>query len=505
MVRAASWFIECICVALVYVIFARVSQTLAIPPGNVSPVWIPSGVCFAWALVRGPAVWPGVLAGAMLGNVWAYFDPASFETAARAAGSALFNGIGDALAIAGAAALVRSLIGSTNLFASIHNVTVFMVVGVLLGAFVSALFGVTGLWIFGFVETASYSTVFATWFTGDAIGVLALAPVIILLATDRSVFRIGDRVIETVLLLAATGALGATVLLAPKDIVGYHVLLFTVPPVIVWMSVRVGLALTSIALPLISVVAIAGALTGNGPFATGPTNEALINVQLLIGTIGISALYLSSGAMQLHATLKTVSLARDVLEEQVRIRTAELQAEKDRAEKLASTDPLTGVANRRVFFERGECEISDAERHGRPVSVIMLDIDHFKQVNDTYGHDAGDEVLMDAANTIASILRDHDVFARIGGEEFAILLPETDLAGATRVADRIRCDLQNRLAGVDRIAYTASFGVSALDPETDTVAMALKRADKALYRAKGLGRNRIEQAAMPEVAAMACM
>ncbi|WP_428525276.1 diguanylate cyclase [Roseibium sp.] len=491
-VRVEVRFLEWASVALVYFVLARFSQTLGIPPGNVTPVWIPSGVCFAWALIRGPGIWPGVLAGAMIGNGWAYFDPTSLETAARAIGSGFSNGVGDALATAGAAAIITRQISPKHLFASLHGVTAFLFYAVLLGSLASAVFGVTGLWIFGFVETPSYATLFVTWFTGDAIGVLVLAPLLILLAQGRTLFRIREHRSEAFVLLSALIAVGLTILIAPQDTIVYRLLLFMVPPIMMLMSVRVGVPLICLALPVLSIGAIGATVAGFGPFVSDVRNDALIDIQLLIGTVGISTLYLSAGTAHLQLALKDARDVRQSLEDEVRLRTAELEAEKDRAQKLAATDELTGIANRRVFFELAERERSHSARSHTPLSVVMLDLDKFKRVNDTFGHDVGDAVLIDMTHTVSECLRSYDLFARVGGEEFAILLLDTNIDQAAKLSERIRCALESRMVGHHNVSYTGSFGVAALNPEKDTVASALKRADAALYKAKRIGRNRVE-------------
>lgn len=151
-------------------------------------------------------------------------------------------------------------------------------------------------------------------------------------------------------------------------------------------------------------------------------------------------------------------------------------------------DPLTGVANRRQFFERADEEMARARRYGRDLGFIMLDIDHFKRVNDTWGHAAGDRVLVDLCVSVDPILREEDVFARVGGEEFAVLLPDTDLDGSYALAERIREKVTEDGSG--EIEYTLSAGVAKLMPDDVSSKRPLQRADAALYEAKRDGRDR---------------
>jgi diguanylate cyclase (GGDEF)-like protein len=176
-----------------------------------------------------------------------------------------------------------------------------------------------------------------------------------------------------------------------------------------------------------------------------------------------------------------------------------LKVAKERAEFLARTDELTGLNNRRAFLEDGQKLFNQAKRFGHPASLIMLDADHFKGLNDNYGHAMGDVVLQ----AIAKILREHtrevDVIGRIGGEEFAVILPETPLANAASLAERLREKIS--LAKLDHpkgeIRFTASFGVSTCNQDASSLESLLKQADAALYQAKENGRDRTEIAKQP--------
>lgn len=162
--------------------------------------------------------------------------------------------------------------------------------------------------------------------------------------------------------------------------------------------------------------------------------------------------------------------------------------------KATSCDHLTGLANRRAFFEAAEIELARWQRSPRPLSLIVFDADHFKRVNDTHGHPAGDVVLRRLADTLMATFRDVDVVARIGGEEFAVLLPSTDLSGAMAVADRLRQAVESQPVEVDgvMIRSTLSGGVATMDDGITGLDALMKRADQALYAAKAGGRNRIE-------------
>lgn len=160
-------------------------------------------------------------------------------------------------------------------------------------------------------------------------------------------------------------------------------------------------------------------------------------------------------------------------------------------EKLATTDSLTGIANRRSLLEIGENEFNRARRYNRNLSVLMLDVDRFKQINDTYGHAVGDEALQAITRALASALRKGDSFGRFGGEEFLAFLPETNLDYAVEVADRIRITIAELciFARKKSVSMTVSIGVTEYYESDLNIDDTIRRADDALYDAKHRGRN----------------
>lgn len=163
-------------------------------------------------------------------------------------------------------------------------------------------------------------------------------------------------------------------------------------------------------------------------------------------------------------------------------------------QKVAITDPLTGLYNRRGLLELGRREIERFERFGTPLSAIMLDIDHFKQVNDTYGHSVGDQVLRGLADRCRTLVRLVDILGRYGGEEFVVVLPETDLFQAAAVAERLRRAIEEQPFETEQgpITITTSLGVSRARQNLSSLVGLIEQTDAALYQAKQNGRNRVE-------------
>ncbi len=181
------------------------------------------------------------------------------------------------------------------------------------------------------------------------------------------------------------------------------------------------------------------------------------------------------------------------LEEMVLQRTKELEEANAKLYKQATIDALTGIPNRRYFFEMSDRYLQLSHRKRQTLSFIVLDIDFFKQINDTYGHNIGDRVLQHVVNQIADNLRRSDIFGRIGGEEFSIALLDTDLQQAYNLAEKIRLNIQQTPYSDKRntIMITISLGVSQAQPNDQDISVILSRADIALYQAKESGRNKV--------------
>ena len=165
----------------------------------------------------------------------------------------------------------------------------------------------------------------------------------------------------------------------------------------------------------------------------------------------------------------------------------------EKAQHQAQTDSLTGLYNHRRFFEIAKLEIRRSAKEQRSLCAMMFDIDFFKQVNDTFGHSTGDQVLTSIAALCRQIFRESDIVGRYGGEEFAILLPETDLETAKEAAERVRIGVEEMRFATDKGAFSISIsaGIASLSPCCPTLGELLRRADEALYEAKHNGRNKI--------------
>ncbi len=251
-----------------------------------------------------------------------------------------------------------------------------------------------------------------------------------------------------------------------------------------------------------------GACTGLEVFHKLRERGVEVPVVMLTGqgneTVAVEAMkagladYLPKGSLTRDSLERVVAnaLARGRLER-------EHQETQRRLEELARTDPLTGLANRRVLLEFLDHQVAVALRHRLPLSVFLADLDHFKGVNDRFGHLTGDQVLAATAEALRDSLRQTDLAGRYGGEEFAAVLPHTTGEGAWVVAQRFRAAVAARDFGSgtgEGFRVTVSVGVAALLPEGQSPLSLLDRADRALYEAKATGRNRVVLAGAGEVA-----
>jgi len=214
-------------------------------------------------------------------------------------------------------------------------------------------------------------------------------------------------------------------------------------------------------------------------------------MRILVTAILIAMGVFARFSLEKHIRLDTILLNhKQKLEELVALRTKELEAKTQELGIIANQDPLTGLSNRRKFNEILQREYNRFSRHDTKFCIIMIDIDYFKNVNDTCGHDTGDEVIVNFSNSIRENTRKTDEVARWGGEEFIILAVETDENNVMRLANKVRTKIksyQHEKAGY----ITASIGVSCCHKD-DTPESLIKRADDALYQAKNNGRDRIE-------------
>jgi diguanylate cyclase (GGDEF)-like protein len=414
---------------------------------DASAMWPPSGFALAAVLIFGWQVWPAILSGAFLAYLWSYGDV--LPSLGLAAGNVLEAVVG--------AAIVERWGGGLDAFRRPATVFRFTALGACLATMIGATCG--ALVIRGWVGLpwTDFTYLWTSWWFGHLTGVLVVSPLVLLWSAEPFRWPRWPVLTEGIALLGLLTVVGLTVFAGrfPSDIKTFPLEFLSVP-FILWAAFRFGRRETAATIAILSAFAIWGTVHGVGPFVTESTNISLVLMQAFIGVMSLMAAVLSAA-----------------LAEQ---RRAEAQLH-----ELAITDPLTGLVNYRRLLDVLRAEIARSGRTGRGFAVVMVDMDGLKKINDEFGHLVGSRSLCRVAETLRQSCRTIDTPARFGGDEFAIVLPETDAAGGRRVLDRIHKRLA---ADPDRPLLSVSGGVALHPEDGDNPTMLLRAADTALYEAK---------------------
>ena len=448
-----------------------------------APIWLPAGIALFAALAIGRWSWPGIFVGALL------TDSISFG---QAPGPAAMLALANTIAPVVAAELIRDRISNQQPFGRAKEGIAFGL-GALFDGMVAASVGATIVWAQASAPLRALPGRWFEWTLSDAGGCLLLTPLFLLgppkqpwlerIREHKTEFGVGaalSGLAVVYLLLGSTGVLAV-------DAGASFLLLLP----LLWMAMRWSLEVAYPMLVAVIVATIAGSLAGYGPFSGVERGGVLaIFAQMAIG-FGTSVLLLGGAAREQQAAKEALRKVNLDLEGRVEQRTAELRESQHQLEKAAFYDPLTGLPNRRLLQERfGSCGVA-ARRKGDGFVLLLLDLDHFKNVNDRLGHDTGDAVLVETACRLTTAVRDGDVVARMGGDEFAILLTETcDPVNIDRVCNRIIQKLGEPISFHNSTLNTsASIGVSLFPDHGATWQAVYKAADMALYEAKHAGRG----------------
>ena len=560
----------CACAAL-YVGASRIGFALAYIDGTVSTVWIPAGLGLVMIVLGGRKMWPAILIGEFVANL----------IHGSSASASLGMAVGDTLeALVGQALLIR--VHFRPAMDRVRDVFALLILAALMSTLVGAIFGTASLLFWGGLPWSDAWSTWYTWWLGDAMGVIVVAP--LLFSHIGRSFRIA-RGVQTLELIAFLAVLVPVVLIAlgAPPAIGFLTL-----PTLVWGTLRFGQRGATIANAVIACALVLAARRASSPLSGLSLSNRLLLIQDFAAVATMTTLVLAveiaerrRDAAELAAlTVVATATAKDTpiddllplsarvageflgLDELLVVRAsagdrsirhdswfagpARIGAQapehglrvpilvhgvewgqlvipegaassnslpdaevltsltrfarqiglgiasadaRDGLIERASTDPLTGLANHRRFHERLHAELARASRHGRPLSVAMIDIDGFKTINDAVGHVAGDEVLKTVANRIREVMRAEATVARLGGDEIGVLLPECDIETAHAVIERARkmvCAKPIASAGIVRI----SAGICD-NAQAGSVEQLREFADAALYWVKAHGRNQV--------------
>lgn len=490
-------WVSVLLVPLGYDLGAKVGVSLSVMPDSIAILWPPNSVLLAALVLQGGRRFP-LLAGltvlAEIAADWSVFSVPE----------ALVFGLANAFE-AGLAYALLSWWRFEPRFQTLADLYKFVLAAPIIGATSAAALGSTAYSLLA-PGAGPVATLFRTWWFGDALGLLVFTPVWLNLAQAAGGHRalLRRRPAADALVLLA-GLAAALLFLVPRDRMPAHVVIAPIAllPFLIAVAARFELVVVA-SITALSGIALAYATThGSSPFGAIPAHEGILRAQETILTTSLMALGLAALLSQLRAGQAEVQAANAqlaelnrTLESRVRARTAELDALNTRLARLAMTDALTGLYNRRAFFDLAQRAFEHARRHGTGLGLVMMDIDHFKDINDRHGHQAGDAVLTHVAAMMTSFARAGDILARYGGEEFVLLMPQAEAGGMMALSERLRETLAANPVQMAEAAVrvTASFGVALVRATDAGLEPVLTRADAALYAAKAAGRNCVRAA-----------
>ncbi len=465
-IRRLPYFAQVTALAVIYFAAAKIALSFAIsPPGYATAVWPPSGIALAAVLLLGNRVWPGIWIGAALVNFTVSYSPVM----------PLVMGTGNTLeALTGAILLRRFIVAMSCRFDHAPDVFKFVAIAAL-SSVIAATVAVVALTIEGSVSWPALLPNWITWWQGDVAGIITWTPLLLSWSIRSPLVWTRWRVFEltcfAVLLVGVTrfafvhGSQGAPVSWA-----------FLILPIIIWSAYRFSQREVTTAIAVVSALALSYTLNGEGPFHSPSLNLSLLALLAFVSILVVTGLLL-------NAVEGERKRAIDDLRE-------ELRGVKDEA----ITDPLTGLSNRRYLWHFLPYELLRVARRESSLAVLMIDLDHFKRVNDTHGHEAGDLVLKKVATLLRKHIRDSDIACRYGGEEFLLVLPDATLEGTKRRAEGIRAAIKEmKLEHLGRpiTGVTASIGIAMFPDHAEDSESLMRIVDGLLYEAKHTGRDRI--------------
>lgn len=454
-------------------------------------VWPAAGFLLAAMMVYGNKVWWGIWLGSFAG-VLMHFTQFEDVMPSQLLSVAFLTATGNILGALIATKFLPAHFFNWEFSEAFHiRAGRYLAAAFSLG-FIAALFGISSYhFLYSPIQVGFLNGVIG-WAISDIVGVIVISPLCYLLYNHRHKIERNNLSCEGGIILLST-LLVSYFISGP----GFHIssAAFLQPSLLIipliWAVLRLSPVEVAILNFLTFMMAWWGTSTGHGYFFAFFDNGGLTAMQVVLCFTLLSIQLMKMLLVQMRCKFIHQN---ELLEAQVTKRTQALEEAKREAEMLARTDSLTGLNNRRAFFLTARQTEKASQRHQRIFSVLMLDIDHFKRINDTYGHDVGDKVIIALAQCIDATVRDVDITARIGGEEFAILAPETSTAASFALAERLHTSIQNLVIPNDNqtLQITVSIGVATQTIAADSLDTLLKQADQALYSAKNEGRNRIK-------------
>jgi diguanylate cyclase len=449
-------------IAAAYFAAAKLALAVGGAAQSAPAVWPASGVALAALLLFGYRVWPGVWLGAALAGITV--ASSTVDAALMAAGGTLEAVVG--------AALVRRCMGLPRSFERGEDVVEFVAIAALSSAIAAS--AATAVLFSSHSSSSAPQSLAWSWWThwqADAMGILIVTP-LLLGWSDPCARKTGRKTLEVLLLAVPT--LAATQAIFGDGLPAYLPslpLTFVILPFVIWAALRFAQRDVATLNALICAIAVWQTLDGRGPFASAGVANVPLLLLAFTSTVVIAGLVLNAVVGERSRAIDALAHALKTLREE------------------AIRDPLTNLYNRRFLHDYLSREVVRAKREGIRVAVIMIDLDHFKRVNDTAGHGAGDEVLVHIAALLKRHIRGSDIVCRFGGEEFTLVLPNATPQSARDRAEAI-CEAVRKESDF-LMGVTASLGVAMFPDSASDADALLRAADLALYQAKGRGRDQV--------------
>lgn len=475
-------FITILLFSCVYIILGIISTTCTSMPSGISITWLPNSIVLAYFLTHRISLWKYSVLFFLFAEIIA--DYSSFTLI-----QSIQFGLINIFETTFAAYFIKKFTqkNQTN-FTNTQYVVIFIIFGLTIMPALAAIFG--AMVYFTQIGTASsYLELWRIWFFGDSIGILLLTPLFVFLIEDYQSLKNYKLTLQNFLILALTLYFAYTLFSMNMPLLNLPTTPIIFILILLWIVYKQGLIPGLIVAFTVSCIATYFTTQEIGPFWVFELTQNVIYLQEFIAAMLTITLFFGVLHKEIIDSKIQLKKLNATLEQKVEEKTKSLLEANEKLALLASKDALTNLYNRRSIDQYMLQETNQCNRYSSTLSMIIIDIDHFKNINDTFGHQIGDEVLVTLANTISSHIREADIFGRWGGEEFIILLPQTTLQKATLVANQLKNTIEKQsFTPINNL--TISLGVTQYI-QNEEINSFIKRADDALYQAKQTGRNKV--------------
>lgn len=449
---------------------------------GIAIAWLPNSLLLAFFLLKDKKEWKYYIPFFVMAEIVADYPAFTIIQALQFAFINIFE-------TTVAAYLIKKLSGNQKInFSSTKYVIVFFLIGLNI---MPALSGVFGAIVYS-TQIDANTTFFEfwrLWYFGDAVGILLLTPIMVILKENYKSLKEYDFNILNIFVIVFTLYLSVELFSNSNISFSLPATPFVLILALVWIVYKQGLLPALVVSFLISIIAIYFTLDGIGPFSIFAQKETTIYLQEFISLLFIITIFIGALLKEINDSKEEVIKLNKTLEKKVEEKTQSLVEANEKLIQLASIDSLTNIYNRRILDEYISKETTKSKRHKNDLSLVIFDIDNFKETNDKYGHQVGDKVIIQICNIVSNNIRESDIFGRWGGEEFIILLPQTNLDSAYIVSENLRKKVENHI--FEKVGTkTISIGISQFDNNED-VFQFINRADDAMYKAKNSGRNKV--------------